>query len=280
MRKKAEKEADEKGLNIPFPGYDALDAENAEQPAMVWITIRDAQGNVIRHLKQKASKGTHRLAWDLRHASTGAIDPERTSSGGWFSRGPIAVPGTYSATLALEKDGEVSSMGEAVSFEVKPIREGVLKGMDYQQYNTYREALAALQTKLEMLRDGFDQAETALKGFQKALVRTPGSPVSLVADVSELEKAIRRLKLKTEGSPARDEIGERNPPSIQTHFSTAYRGMSTTYGPTALHRRSLSIAREMLAEVEPEVNRITGQMIPALTKKFRDAGAPYIKGQD
>jgi hypothetical protein len=56
--------------------------------------------------------------------------------------------------------------------------------------------------------------------------------------------------------------------------------MTTTYGPTALHRRSLDIAKAMLAEIEPEVNRISDQMIPALSQKFKSAGAPYIKGED
>ncbi|UCE69620.1 MAG: glycosyl hydrolase, partial [Flavobacteriaceae bacterium] len=213
-RKKAEKEANKEGSNIPFPGYEALDAENAEQPAQVWITIKDAQGNVIRHLHQKASKGTHRMAWDLRHASTRAIDPDRPSRGGWFNAGPMAVPGTYTASLALEKDGKVTPLGDAVTFEVKPIREGVLGGMDFASYDAYRGELAEVQRKLEVLQDKFEQSETALKGFQKALPRTPSSPAGLAADVSELDKAIRALKIKTEGSPARNEIGERNPPSI------------------------------------------------------------------
>jgi photosystem II stability/assembly factor-like uncharacterized protein len=279
-RKKAEKEANKEGSNIPFPGFEALDEENAEQPAQVWITVKDAQGNVIRHLHQKASKGTHRMAWDLRHASTRAIDPDRPSRGGWFNAGPMAVPGTYTASLALEKDGKVTPLGDAVTFEVKPIREGVLGGMDFASYDAYRGELAEVQRKLEVLQDKFEQSETALKGFQKALPRTPSSPAGLAADVSELDKAIRALKIKTEGSPARNEIGERNPPSIQTHFSTAYRGMTTTYGPTALHRRSLDIAKAMLNEVEPAVNRIADQMIPSLAKKFQDAGAPYIKGEN
>ena len=279
-RKKAEKEANEKGADIPFPGYAAIDAENGEQPARVWITIRDDQGNVIRNLHEKAEKGTHRIAWDLRHASTRAIDPEGPSRGGWFNAGPMAIPGTYSATLSLENEGEVTPIGEAVRFEVKPIREGVLKGMDYASYNAYRKELAAVQQDIEVLEDHFEQAETALSGFKKALDRTPASPANLAADVFELENALRAVKIRAEGSPARDEIGERNPPSVQSHFSTASRGMRTTYGPTALHRRSLDIAKAMLAELTPEVNRITDQMIPALSQKFKNAGAPYIKGED
>ena len=95
-----------------------------------------------------------------------------------------------------------------------------------------------------------------------------------------MEKALRAVEIKAEGSPARNEIGERNPPSIQSHFSAASRGLRTTYGPTALHRRSLDIARAMLAELAPEVNRIADQEIPALAQKFKNAGAPYIKGED
>jgi len=279
-RKKAEKEANEKGMDIPFPGYAALDAENSEQPARVWLTIRDAEGNVIRNLHQEAKKGTHRLAWDLRHASSRAIDPEGSSRGGWFNAGPMATPGTYSASLALEKGGKVTPIGETVTFEVVPIRDGVLGGMDYASYNAYREELAAVQQDLEVLQDRFEQAETAVKGFKKALDRTPASPANLAAGVFDLEKAIHTVKIKAEGSPARNEIGERNPPSVQSHFSTANRGLRTTYGPTALHRRSLDIAKAMLAELTPEVNRITDQMVPALAQKFEDAGAPYIKGED
>ena len=54
--KKKEKEANKKGVNIPFPGYTALDAENSEKPAKVWINISDEDGNIVRHLTQKAKK--------------------------------------------------------------------------------------------------------------------------------------------------------------------------------------------------------------------------------
>ena len=55
-RKKQEKEANKKGANIPFPGYAALDAENSEKPAKIWISISDEDGNIVRHLTQKQKK--------------------------------------------------------------------------------------------------------------------------------------------------------------------------------------------------------------------------------
>ena len=277
-RKKQEKEANKKGTNIPFPGYAALDAENSEKPAKVWISISDEDGNIVRHLTQKAKKGTHRLSWDLRHASTQAIDPDRKSNG-WNASGPMVVPGNYSAQLSLEKDGVVQSLGEAVSFEVKAIREGVLKGVDYATYDAYRKELTAVQREMQSLTDLFNRAEKQLKALKKAAAKTPLAPEAVAGELYAIEQALTALTIKAEGSPARDEIGERNPPSVQSHMRAAYRGIRTTYGPTPLHHKSLRLAKSMLGDLRPEVERIAQQKLPALAEKLTAAGAPYIIGQ-
>ena len=126
IRKKREKEANKKQANIPFPGYAVLDQENNEKPAKVWITISDEAGNIIRHLSQKAKKGTQRLTWDLRHSSTQAINPNRGSRG-WNAGGPMVVPGNYTAQLSLEKDGEVNPLGEAIFFKLMPFAKAYSK---------------------------------------------------------------------------------------------------------------------------------------------------------
>ena len=277
-RKKKEKEANKKGVNIPFPGYTALDAENSEKPAKVWISISDEDGNIVRHLTQKAKKGTHRLSWDLRHASTQAVDPDRKSNG-WNASGPMVVPGNYSAQLSLEKDGVVQSLGDAVSFEVKAIREGVLKGVDYATYDAYRKELTAVQREMQSLTDLFNRAEKQLKALKKAAAKTPLAPEAVAGELYAIEQALTALTIKAEGSPARDEIGERNPPSVQSHMRAAYRGITTTYGPTPLHRKSLRLAKSMLGDLRPEIERITQQKLPALAEKLTATGAPYIIGQ-
>ena len=73
-------------------------------------------------------------------------------------------------------------------------------------------------------------------------------------------------------------MGERNPPSVRTHLRAAYRGLSTTYGPTGVHRKSLAIAKQLLESYETELNRITDDMLPKLTATLKAAGAPYIMG--
>ena len=279
LRKKKEKALNKEGKDIPFPGYAALDDENNENPASIWITIKDKDGNIIRHLKEKAKKGSHRIAWDLRHASTRAIDPERQGGRGWNASGPMVIPGTYTAQLSLEQNGKVSPLGDPVNFDVKPIYEGTLKGMDYASLDLYRKELTAAQKEMQILMDQFDQAEKSLKGLKKAAEQTALSPAAFGPDIYEIETAMAKLLQRAEGSAAREEIGERNPPSIQTHMRAAYRGMSTTYGPTPLHKRSLATAKDMMEELRPALNRINTSLLPALAQKLKAANAPYIIGQ-
>src|SRR6056300_659666 len=47
LRQKREKELNKAEKNVPFPGWEALDAEKQEMPAQVILTIEDQQGNVI-----------------------------------------------------------------------------------------------------------------------------------------------------------------------------------------------------------------------------------------
>ena len=203
----------------------------------------------------------------------------RSNRSRWNSGGPMVTPGQYSAQLSLEKDGVVTATGEAVVVDVQPIREGVLKGVDYATLDNYRKELTAVQNDLQRLMDQFDQAETTLKGLKMAVSKTPAAPASFIKDLFKVEKDMTALMRKAEGSPARDEIGERNPPTIQNHMRAAYRGLSTTYGPTPLHRKSLAIAKEMLKELQPEIERISKTTLPDLSERFKQAGAPYILGE-
>jgi photosystem II stability/assembly factor-like uncharacterized protein len=278
QRQESEKERSKNRRDIPFPGYNRLDAENQETPAEVWLTIKDNDGNVIRNLYQKAEKGTHRLAWNLRHASIQAVNHNRVSDRN--PSGPMVTPGNYSAQLYLQQNGQIIPLGASVNFEVKPIRESVLKGVDYATFDAYRKDYNAVSREVTVLRDQFAQAQKKAAALEMAARRAESSPELFVEDLNKIDQALFALERKTTGSAAREEVGEKNPPNIQTHLSVAYRGLRTTYGPTGLHRQSLSIAQQMIALYRPELEVITKQMLPQLEKKLKQSGAPYIKGND
>lgn len=275
-RKKRENVLDKGNENIPFVGYESLDQENSEEPAMVYITIKDKEDNIIKHLKSPARRGSHRIAWDMRYDSGTPINPN-TSSRGWFSRGPMAIPGTYKASLAIEKNGVFTNIGNEVSFSLVPIYEGTLKGVSYEGYQNYLNDFTRLRTAIEILTHQTEKVKIYIKGLDKAVDQTEKMPSNFKVELFTLKQKFSGLVKQIEGSPSKNEIGERNPPSIASHFSVAYRGLSTTYGPTKNHIQSMSLANEMLLEIESKVQALKRE-VQEFSKKLEDAGAPVILG--
>jgi photosystem II stability/assembly factor-like uncharacterized protein len=73
LRQENEKKLKKENKNIPFPGWDALDEEKNEAKPKIWLTVKDADGNVVRRIPGETTKGFHRTAWDLEYANANAI---------------------------------------------------------------------------------------------------------------------------------------------------------------------------------------------------------------
>ena len=278
-RKKREKELNKKKLNVPFPGWDALDLEKNEKGAKVLLTIQDPQGNIIRKISAKAKKGSNRIAWDLKHFNPFSIPENGKIKKGGYNSGALAIPQAYTATLYLEDNGDVTQLDEPIVFDVKPIREGVLQGVSHQEYDEYRNNLSALIKKLDVLEDVLERSEEKLMALKAALNNSNIVPGPINKEIQALQKEAIAIKKSVEGSPSKDEIGERTPPSIQTHLRVAYRGMMSTYGPTPLHQKSMALGKKMTLEIESKVMSLQNDKIKPLEQKLKTLGAPYIQGQ-
>ena len=278
-RKKREKELNKKKLNVPFPGWDALDLEKDEKGAKVLLTIQDPQGNIIRKISAKAKKGSNRIAWDLKHFNPFSIPENGKIKKGGYNSGALAIPQAYTATLYLQDNGVVTQLDEPIVFDVKPIREGVLQGVSHQEYDEYRNNLSALIKKLDVLEDVLERSEEKLMALKAALNNSNIVPGRINKEIQALQKEAIAIKKSVEGSPSKDEIGERTPPSIQTHLRVAYRGMMSTYGPTPLHQKSMALGKKMTLEIESKVMSLQNDKIKPLEQKLKTLGAPYIQGQ-
>ncbi len=92
QRKESEKKLNASGSDIPFPGWDALEAELQEDEPILVFAVKDEDGKVINHLKAPAKKGIHRVSWDLRHASKNLMDPEKDTSLQVETKGYMVTP--------------------------------------------------------------------------------------------------------------------------------------------------------------------------------------------
>ena len=243
LRQEREKELNKKNSSVPFIGYDALDSELVEPEALAWILIKDQQGNLIRKISQKAKKGTHRLAWDLRHMNSAPLILDEDFS--VSETGPMVRPGTFTATLIVEKGGDVLAQTNEIEFEVKPIREAVLQGVDYATYEKFRSDYGAIEADLIRFRQALKAAEEKINSLSDNTARSLHYLKDL-QDVQDLKVALAALKNQSDVSPSRDEVGEKDDHTALSNLSIASRGFSTTYGPTPLHQRALNQAKELL----------------------------------
>ena len=86
--------------------------EDLEVKPGVFIVVRDDQGSVVRRVEAKRKKGLHRVAWDLRWPAASPTDlrPKKDLPP-WAEpeRGPMVLPGAYSATLEERSAGWAAS---------------------------------------------------------------------------------------------------------------------------------------------------------------------------
>ena len=273
-RVKQEKELNKANKAFPFPGWEALDAEQLETPAQVILTIEDEEGNMINKIKQKATKGSHRIAWNLRHFNPYAISLASSSRRG--GGGAMATPGTYRATLYLDRNGTVKQLDGPVIFEVKQIRKGVLKGVSYADYNAFRSEFTTFLGKLSEFQDALSISKKKSTAFQTAADRSKATPGTLEPKLKALKAALAELDFILEGSTSKEEIGERNTASIRSYLYAASDGLDSTYGPTGLHKQSLATAQSMLEDVKGSLAKITDELVPEIEAALKAAKAPYI----
>ena len=277
LRKDREKELNKSESDIPFPGWDALDKEHFEDAPLLVFAVKDENGNLVNHVKAPAKKGIHRVNWDLRHASRNMMDPERETKLEVESRGYMVTPGVYSATLYALHKGEVDQLTEAVSFEVKPLFDQVLEPATPAEIGEFRKALDAAMLEYGAINKALLEASEQVKVFKNACFRMEGDAKDLLEEVYRAEAEVQKLGEMLFGKHSKGQVGEKQPPNLSNRWYTARNGLTTTYGPTAMHKESLQIGLEEMKPIKEQVQTLKNTTLPVLEEKLRNEGAPIVK---
>jgi len=278
--KKEERQAREAELgaddDVPFPGWDGIEAEMREQGPRVQLVIKDASGTVVNRVAGPRSEGVHRVTWDLRHASKEVVD-----LGEGFEDidedGFLATPGTYTATLTKVEEGEVTPLSDPVQFEVTPLREGTLDGASDDEIAAFREELESFQQSLTTTSNALEAQIEKVEAMQAALSRAEEEAPDLAGRIYDTRQNLLEMRELLEGSEAKNEIGERNPPTPSDRLFVGYRALGTIYGPTEMHKQTLETGRRELADIERRLAKITDGVMPELEQALNAAGAPPIE---
>ena len=267
-RQKAEKEAD----NVTFPGWDALSAEANAPAPKVFLLIKDASGKTIRRVDGPVSAGFHRVAWDLRHSSPLAI-----TDGSFPMPGMLAAPGTYTATLHQQVDGSISTLGEAQSFTVKQLRKGALEAADPADVAKFWRSFEKTFGAYSALAARMEETNAYNERLAKGLLAAPNLDLSKHERFAEMQQELAQIAADFGGDPVRLGPGEKTQPTVFDRLFAVMRGVErSTYGPTSMHRSSLKLADEMIAETN---NRLDAWRREAamIGQAIQAAGGPWIQ---
>jgi photosystem II stability/assembly factor-like uncharacterized protein len=279
LRQEKEKELIKQEMNLPFPGWDEVEAERRQDKPLIWLTIKDSNANVVRRIEGPAKKGFHRAAWDLRFPAVSAIDTKENASGE-EPEGVMATPGEYTVTLSKQVDGVITELSPPIAFKVERMRKGVLAGADPPETAAFWQEIAKLQRSITAVSLALENALKRVDKLQIALSRTAAAPGNLDGELHQLKQALLKLDEQLHGNRSRREVGDEKNPTIERRLGVAMMGTAySTYGPTPTHKRSLEIAATQFRELKTTLEDILNRQLPELEKALQDAGAPWIEGQ-
>jgi hypothetical protein len=249
-----------------------------EEAPRVVITIKDDNGNIVRHVRGRASKGIHRVNWNLRYASQNVVSlNNRGGGGGWFGGGFMALPGTYTATLASIKDGEYSTLSEPISFDVVPLREATLEGIPFAERKSFQDEVVAFQRKMTQMNQKLNKQMNKVDAMRRALNNATEAHGELMKDLYDAHRQLLEFQERLEGSEAKNEVGERNLPSPGDRMFVGMRGLNTTYGPTQMHMETVEAGLSEFAKINQQIDAFEANVMRGLSARFNRTDAPPIE---
>ncbi len=279
QRSEAEKKQAASGEDTPYPGWDAIRAEEIEEAPVIILTVSDNEGKVIRRIEGSVESGFHRVAWDLRYPLS---SPWTAESGGdtyIAIPGPLAAPGSYSVSLARRVNGELTELGDTQTFAVIQMREPGLKGVSPEQMVAFTRQLDDLNRQVQGAASAIKDSLTETGAIKQTLLRSDAA-TSLRDTVRALELELLDMQDHLNGNTARDLYGDPGPVSISQRLNVAMMGtFRSTYGPTPTHVRSLEITISDFSEVKARLQKMLDEDLPTLRKQLDAAKVPWTPGR-
>ncbi len=276
VRVQADKKLVEQGKGTLFPDWDVLEGERREEKPAVYVSIKDASGNVVRNVETPNKKGVQRVTWDLHHALKEAITNESRPSYWGVPKGVRALPGTYTATLNVRQNGKVKEIAAPVTFEVVDIQSPALQNVSAQETQSFQQKVtrveAAVTAASLTVADLLEKAEA----YRSALDRTSDSS-ALEVQFNAIRTELYALDEALNGKRSQFQMGAA-PATISSRVSFAKSSSGSTYGPTAQSHEQLGYAVDAFTDVKQRLETLIKDTIPSFEKAMDNAGAPWVRG--
>ena len=281
MRIEAEKKAIEAGEAPRIPTFEELRAEEEEIEPKIVLTVRTADGEVVRRIDGKTAKGLHRANWDLRWPSARPVSLEKAERNPWDREpvGPLAAPGEYTVTLSKVVDGVVTDLAGPQAFTVVELGRNTFTAEDPAAALEFQLKTARLERAVRGALKWADEAGKRLSFTRKALYDTPQADAALLAESQGLQAELADILVELRGDETKEKRNVFLPPSISERVNRIVGSQwDSTAAPTATNVQDYEWAAEAFT-AELDRLKTLASSLDRFEQQLESAGAPWTPGR-
>ena len=277
-RHEEEQKAQKEGAAGHYPTIEELRAEDEEREPTVILIVRDESSQIVRRIVGSREKGLHRATWDLRYPAATptnlGLPPDRQPSG------QLALPGRYTATVAQEVDGVISTLAGPETFEVVPLELATFAAENKAEAAAFQAKIARLQRAVQGAIRVADETQNRIAHLRGAFRDTPTTDSDLLTELQKLEQRLNGILTRLRGDRTRAKRQEPASPSINERVQQVVSNQwNTTSAPTQTQRDAYRLAGEEFSTLLGELRDLIEQDLAGVERKLEAAGAPWTPGR-
>ena len=256
--------------DVPYPTWEELRTEGQEESPQVFLTIRDADGQLVNRLPGSTSAGLHRTTWNYRYQGSGS------------GRGmaPAALPGTYQVWVETLIAGKLESLTEGEAFQITPIGWNTLPDVDKAEVLAFQRQTLKMMNAVQAASAVLDEASQRVETIKSVAQLLPEMDLKLRQDARDLELKLQAISDLLNGDSLKPSYQEPELPGLSGRLQSIVRGhWNASHGPTGTHRQQFEVASEQLTQILKQLRPIVEKQIPALNKRLEKADAPWTPGR-
>ena len=279
-RREVEKEKEKNNEDVVAIGWDRVITESREDAPAVVLTVRNANGAIVRQIEGPAEAGFHRVAWNLRYPSLEPWSAEESLWGDDEGSGVLVVPGRFSVQMQHRINGELVDVGQSQSFDVVSIRpDPTFPGSTQQQRVVFESQVDELVRAASGTVESIDEVIAELDAVKETLGRAT-TDGSLYAMAHAVQQSIREQRDRIASNELRSMYNDWDEVSVQMRLWHArFSPEMSAHGPTPAQQESMRIARKVYDEVVVELTRLVDEEYAGLKQAMDTARVPWTPGR-
>jgi photosystem II stability/assembly factor-like uncharacterized protein len=287
-----------------YPTQAELTAEADEEAPVIFMTIADAAGKIVRRMTVPGNRGINRVLWNLRGMSN-TVPPAPAGGEGQGGRGaaggrgggggddPAAAPatalggrgggnfvppGTYKISLARRAGGVITPLAgeQTVAVDANPYVQ--LKSADRAAAADYQQKAARLERTFSGAIELANSIKSRTSTIRRALLDSPAD-LKLLDEAVKLDGRATLLLRALRGDETLRGTESGAPSTLQGRVNNAASGTRGLSGaPTGTQEMNYRIAFEELSEQLPKIKALDTDL-KKLEAQLDAAGVPHTPGR-